>query len=99
MKPFAPALLAALALASSGCARLHGRQTDISIEKDGTRREITTDLSGTTWFTSTATLSRFRASQTDKTQSFNGEDVKQHGATNSVEFLKQLNALIGALPK
>jgi hypothetical protein len=91
-------------VALSGCARFHGEQRDISItlDEDGKtteKREITTDLSGTAWFSSAQNLSKFKAIQTDKSQSFNGDGVTQHGATNAVEFLKQLNALLGNLPK
>ena len=94
------AALAAL-LALSGCARFHGEQRDISItfdENDKTtqKREITTELSGTAWFSSAQNLSKFSASQTDKSQAFNGTGINQHGATNTVATIDALTKLLGA---
>ena len=93
------AVLCSGLIALSGCAHMYGKQSDISNSTNGTRREITTTLKGTAFFSSAQTLSRFRASQTDKSQSFNGEDFQQQGNTNTVEFLRALAVLLQAAPK
>ena len=81
----------------TGCARFHGEQRDISIAKDGTRREITTELSGTAWFSSAQTLTKFSANQTDRSQGFNGTGVQQQGATNTAAVVDAVTKLVIAL--
>jgi hypothetical protein len=85
-----------------GCARFHGKQTDISITtntedpKIVTKREITTDLKGSAWFSSKQDLAKFSAIQTDKSQAFNGSGLNQRGATNTVATIEALTKLVEA---
>ena len=70
--------LAAAVLGLAGCARFSGTQIDESPNE----RTITTRISGTAFFSSAQTVSRIKAVQTDKTQSFGTDALGQHGATN-----------------
>jgi hypothetical protein len=91
-------LLIPLLAILSGCARLNANLHDISTEKsvDGTltKREITTHITGTALFSSAQTLEKFKALQTDKTQSIGGSNLSQHGATNVVEALDKIERII-----
>lgn len=94
---FAFLLLAPLCLVSNGCAaRMGAHLKDIStsteVTKNGstntTTRAITTDLSGSAWFSSKQNIAQFKALQTDKTQSIGGQGVGQQGATNAIRALE-----------
>lgn len=65
-------LLPLLLLASlMGCAHFSTKQTDISYEKGNTNnptRAITTRVAAFTFLSAKSELSKFKASQTDKTQ-------------------------------
>ncbi|HNU53029.1 MAG TPA: hypothetical protein PKJ98_19220 [Verrucomicrobiota bacterium] len=88
--------LAAVALgvlALAGCARFSVTQIDESPNE----RTITTRISGTAFFSSAQTVSKIKALQTDKTQSFGTDALGQHGATNVAETVDALTRLIQSL--
>jgi hypothetical protein len=58
----------AAAMAFSGCARFQTTQQDLSYDKAGTQRTITTKATATTFFAGKTALAKWKASQTDKTQ-------------------------------
>lgn len=93
----------ALALLLCGCARFSVNQKDISTDDStGTNvitRSITTEIKGTAWFSSVQNISKLKAQQTDKTQSFGTDSIGQQGATNTVAVIEALARLAGALPK
>lgn len=62
-------LLAIALVVMTGCAHYHVKQTDTSYEKGVPTRSVTTKTGATTFFDAKSTLTKFRASQTDKTQS------------------------------
>jgi len=82
-------MLAALA----GCARFSVTQIDESPEA----RKITTKISGTTWFTSAQNVTKIKALQTDKTQSFGTATLGQQGDTNVVAVVESLTGLLNAI--
>lgn len=94
--------LAALLLVLSGCATQNAQLQDLSTnvavtqEKNGTittnttSRTITTKLKGTAWFSSSQILEKFKALQTDKTQSVGASSLSQQGATNTASVIKEL---------
>lgn len=97
-------MLFAVALCAAGCAHHHTVQKDISISYDEAkneteRREITTDVRGSTWFSSAQALAKFKAYQTDKTQAVGADSVGQQGATNVVAVLDRVKEIIQATPK
>ncbi len=91
-------LAAGLSLGLTGCARfsaaLHDTSKEIKIDGTTIERSITTDLKGIALFSSSQSLARLKALQTDKTQSFGSEGVNQHGATNAVEALREINRML-----
>ena len=70
----------------AGCARFSVTQIDESPDE----RTITTRLTGTAFFSSAQTISKIKAVQTDKTQSFGTDALGQHGATNVAETVDAL---------
>jgi hypothetical protein len=66
-----------------GCTNFTVKQADISPE-----RTILNEIKGTAWFSSAQTISKLKATQTDKTQSFGTEGIGQQGATNTIEGLR-----------
>jgi len=89
-------ILAAVAVALlglAGCARFSVTQTDESPNE----RTITTRITGTAFFSSAQTVSKIKAVQTDKTQSFGTDALGQHGATNVAETVDALTRLIQSL--
>lgn len=76
-----------------GCARFSVMQTDASPNE----RTITTKISGTAWFTSAQNVTRIKATQTDKSQSFGTDSIGQHGATNTVEALTAIARILEAI--
>jgi hypothetical protein len=75
------------------CATVHVKQTD----ETPNARTITTEISGSAWFTSAQTISKLKATQTDKTQSFGTEAFGQHGDTNAVAALTAIARILEAL--
>lgn len=62
-------LLAFISL-MTGCANFHTTQTDLSYDPETKQeRKIITKVSATTFLTAKSDLAKFKASQTDKTQS------------------------------
>ncbi len=80
----------------SGCAYFSTDQTDKSYvdDKGKPTREITTTAKATTFFAGKSELAKFKASQTDKTQSASVGNLNQ--ATDGAEAL---GATIGATLK
>ena len=77
------AVLSVLVL--TGCANFTTKQIDRSYEEGKLVREIITQASATTLIESKSELSKFKASQTDKTQSATvGSLGQESNATNSV---------------
>jgi len=85
-------LICLLSLALTGCTSLRIEQIDESPE-----RTITTKVSASAWFSSGQTLAKLKATTTDKTQSIGTDQLTQHGATNSVEALRQLGHILELL--
>jgi hypothetical protein len=77
----------------SGCTSLRIEQTDLSPND----RTITTTVKATAWFSSGQTLAKLKAITTDKTQSIGTDQLSQHGATNTVETLRQLARILELL--
>jgi hypothetical protein len=103
MKPLLPLLAALLLIPGSGCARFHANLQDISSSTNRTgevtSRKIITDLSGSAWFSARQEISKFKALQTDKSQSIGGTNAEQHGATNVVAGLEAATELIRELKR
>lgn len=79
-------------LACTSCAHFSTKQTDISFDSDGSRRTITTEASATTFWSSSSELSKFRATQTDKTQSASVGSLSQQGnePTNTLSIIEAI---------
>lgn len=90
MKSLATLLTACLL---SGCASYQVTQTDLSPD----RRQIRLEVRALTLFSSSQSISKLRATQTDKTQSFGTDQVGQSGATNTAATLQALTTLIQAI--
>ncbi|HNU50141.1 MAG TPA: hypothetical protein PKJ98_04400 [Verrucomicrobiota bacterium] len=80
-------------LGLAGCARFSVTQ----IDESSNERTITTRISGTAFFSSAQTVSKIKAVQTDKTQSFGTDALAQHGATNVAETVDALTRLVQSL--
>jgi hypothetical protein len=83
-------LLAALA----GCTTVKTVQNDESPE-----RTITTKVTGTAWFSSSANITNLKALNTDKTQSVGASGISQQGATNAVASLEVVLKMIELLAR
>jgi len=77
----------------TSCTTFHVKQTDESPES----RKISSDIHATAWFSSAQNLSKIKALQTDKTQSFGADGLGQQGATNAVEALNAIARILEAL--
>ena len=94
MKPYVPSVLSVLLLyLLSGCTSFHVKQTDTSPNE----RIISSDIKATAWFSSAQTIAKIKALQTDKTQSFGADGLRQQGATNIVATLEALAKVLEAL--
>lgn len=82
-----------------GCSHFSIKQTDISTldENQNEVRTITTDVAGSTWFTSAQALTKLKVTQTDKTQSTGFDHLGQQGATNSLAALEALARIAEAV--
>ncbi len=85
-----------LVIMLAGCAHFGTKQTDISYEKGSLlpQRSITTKVSATTFLSAKSDLAKFRASQTDKTQSASVGALSQSAevTTNVTDLLKSVTA-------
>jgi len=86
-------LLALCLLILTGCTSITVTQKD---ESPG-ERTITTKFTGTAWFSSNAQLSKFKALNTDKTQSVGADAINQQGATNTVAALENIVRILELL--
>lgn len=69
----------------TGCAQFSTTQTDVSYEKGQKTREITTRASTITFIANKSELAKFKATQTDKTQSASVGALNQEmNATNAI---------------
>ena len=102
--------IAVALLAAAGCARFSTTQTDVSYEHPSNTtlatvsakptRKITTRVSTWTFFDGNNALTKFRANQTEKSQSATvGTLSNETSGTNTVALLNALTGLVGALPK
>jgi len=87
-------LLSAFVLLLSGCVRFHAKLQDTSVTLEGEERTITTELSGMAWFSSAQSLSKIKATSTDKTQSFGVDGMNQTGPSNTVATINALRGLV-----
>ena len=83
--------LALIVMLCTGCTRFHIKQGDVSPE-----RAITFDLTGTAWFSGSQAIANLRAVQTDKTQSFGTDSLRQQGPTNTAAVINSLTELLKA---
>lgn len=74
----------------SGCASYRVTQQDAS----ATGRTITLDLRASALFSSAQSITKIKALQTDKSQSFGTDSVGQQGATNTVAALHALRDIL-----
>lgn len=85
-------------LSSFGCAHFQTSQTDTTTDKNGMMATRTTRASATTFFDAKSDLARFRASQSDKTQSASVGTLSQEASsTNVVQGLTKVVEIINAL--
>ena len=99
MKQFVP-LIALVVLC--GCARFSTKQTDISSTNPygEPTRTITTKASSYTLFSGNSDLAKFKATQTDKSQSASvGSLTQEAGGTNAVAMLRAIADILAAMPK
>lgn len=91
---------AVILFALTGCSRFSTSQSDTSYEQGKPSRTITTRVTAHTFFDARSELSKFSASQTDKTQGAKVGSLSQTSSgTNAIEVLKQMTELAKALPK
>jgi hypothetical protein len=76
-----------------GCTLLSVEQRD----ETPNGRSITTKVSGSAWFSSAQHITKLKALQTEKTQSFGTDTIGQQGATNGVEALKAIGHILEML--
>jgi len=99
MNAFLPTLGSALGLTLlTSCASFTTEQTQTT----GTNgvKVVTTKVKAKTLFDSTSELSKFRASQTEKTQSATVGSLSQEASsTNAVDLINAFARLANALPK
>ena len=86
-------LLAIAVALLCGCSTFHVTQTDESPNE----RTIKTDITATAFFSSAQNLSKLKALQTDKTQSFGADVLSQQGATNTVAALIAIARILEAM--
>lgn len=87
-----------LALALAGCAGFNTTQTDERKLTDGSYTKITTRVKSHTLFTSKSDLSKFRATQTEKSQGAEVGSLGQSSSgTNAVRALEALDSILGKI--
>jgi hypothetical protein len=92
MKTLIPALML---VCLCGCARFKTKQTDISYEAGNTNRParaITTTVTAYTLWSSKSELARFKATQTDKSQSASVGSLNQQANMDT-----NVNALVSSI--
>lgn len=81
-----------------GCARFTTRQTDANYTDAGAPlRTIETKATAWTLFSSRSDLAKFKASQSDKTQTAEVGSLSQQGGTNTAATLSALTGLLQTL--
>lgn len=87
-------------LVVTGCAHFTTTQEDKSYDKGQPVRQITTHASATTFFDAQSQLAKFKATQSDKTQSASVGSLNEGSSgTNVVNTIQALAALVGAISK
>lgn len=86
-------LLLTLSAAGPGCTQFRVTQTDESPDE----RIIRTEIRASAWFSSAQNVSKLKALQTDKTQSFGSDTIGQHGTTNAVQALNSIVRILELL--
>lgn len=83
-----------------GCAHFTTTQTDMSYEKGQPIRQITTHASATTLFDAQSQLAKFKATQSDKTQSASvGSLNESSSGTNVVAALQAIDGIVSHIAK
>lgn len=83
-----PILLTALLIC--GCSHF----SVVQIDETPNKRVITTKITGQAWFSSSQSISKIKAQQTDKTQSFGTDQIGQTGATNTAATIMAITELL-----
>src|SRR5262245_24986774 len=80
----------------TGCARFQTTQQDISDQNEygQPRRTITTTATATTFWDSSSSLSKFKATQTDKSQSASVGALQQDSTSTNINGL--IEGVVGA---
>ena len=76
----------------TGCTMFTVSQRD-----EGKERVVTTTVRGTAWFSSAQTISKLKATTTEKTQSIGTDAIVTQGATNSVAALQSIVRILELL--
>ena len=93
-------IISSAALLLMGCAHFQTTQTDSSYEKGLPVRSVTTRASAFTFFDASSQLSKFKATQSDKTQSASvGSLAEGSSGSNAVAIVQGLAEIAKALPK
>jgi hypothetical protein len=75
-----------------GCTTFHVRQNDESPE-----RKISLDIQGFAWFSGAQNITKLKAVQTDKTQSFGTDQIGMQGPTNTIAALQSIVKILELL--
>lgn len=95
-------ICAAVVVLCAGCASFSTTQEDLSYDEftGAATRKIVTRAASRTFFDAKSQLARFKATQTDKSQSAQvGELGQETSGTNAVQVLDRLYKIVSALPK
>ena len=84
----------------TGCARFHTVQSDTSYDNQGKpTRTITTKVTALALFSANSELAKFRANQSDKTQSASVGSLNLLATNRVVETLQEVNKILEKVPK
>lgn len=87
-------------LVLTSCAHFSTTQTDMSYEKGLPVRQITTHAAATTLFDAQSQLAKFKATQSDKTQSASvGSLNESSSGTNVVAALQAIDGIVSHIAK
>lgn len=93
-------IIAIATLALTGCASFHTEQTDVSYDAQGhATRQITTTVQASAILSAKSELTKFRATQTDKTQGASVGSLGLQATNHVVDALKEVNAILEKMPK
>lgn len=87
-------------IALCGCAQFQTTQKDITYDTKGTpSRQIETRVHAITVFSAKSELAKFRAAQTDKSQTAAVGSLNISATNHVVDALKEINAILEKMPK